>query len=287
MWRTRSKMLFTVGFGIPLLVLVQMFMYAMYKLFGWDIRLNLLWLCNHWMSRMGWMSVGHFLLLLVLLTFAGTSWLLSVRMIQTRAAMAKLRSMENHIWSERLNARYEYLRRPRFLVVEQSSPVAFTIGLWRPCIVLSTGLLHMLDPEEEEAVVYHEVHHLWHRDPLKTTLLSVFAAMMPYIPVLKHTSQQYRIVREILADNEAIERTGNAVGIGSALLKLLRACSPTTVESRTQIIQSSFADTSVNVRISRLLDPERDVKLRLPRYAILISATVFLLLSILFVWSIG
>lgn len=286
MWKTRSKILFTVGLGIPVLVLMQMFMYAMYKIFGWDIRLNLLWLCNHWMSRMGWMSVGHFLLLLVVLTFVGTSWMLAVRIIQTRAAVTKLRLMEIRIWSAELNARYKHLKKPRFLVVDKTSPVAFTIGLWRPCIVLSTGLLSMLDHDEEKAVVYHEVHHLWHRDPLKTTLLSVFAAMMPYIPVLKHTSQQYRIVREILADNEAIERTGNAVGIGSALLKLLRACAPSG-EGKSMTIQSSFADTSVNVRISRLLDPERDVTLRLPRYAILISVTVFLLLSILFVWSIG
>nr|WP_154959434.1 M56 family metallopeptidase [Paenibacillus xylanexedens] len=286
MWKTRSKILFTVGLGIPVLVLMQMFMYAMYKIFGWDIRLNLLWLCNHWMSRMGWMSVGQFLLLLVLLTFAGTSWMMIRRIVQTRAAVTKLRSMEIRAWSEELTARYRHLKKPRFLVVGKPSPVAFTIGLWRPCIVLSTGLLRMLDSDEEKAVVYHEVHHLWHRDPLKTMLLSVFATMMPYIPVLKHTSQQYRIVREILADNEAIERTGNAAGIGSALLKLLRTCTPSG-EGRAMTIQSSFADTSVNVRISRLLDPERDVTLRLPRYAILISVTVFLLLSVLFVWSIG
>ncbi|WP_413406946.1 M56 family metallopeptidase [Paenibacillus amylolyticus] len=278
--------MFTVGFGIPLLVFMQMFMYAMYKIFGWDIPFNLLWLCNHWMSRLGWLSVGHFLLALVLLTFAGTGWLLTVRMIKTRAAVRKLRSMEVRTLSRELESRYHHLGQPGFIVVDKHSPVAFTIGLWRPCIVLSTGLLTMLDAEEETAVVYHEVHHLWHRDPLKTTLLSVFAIMMPYIPVLKHTSKHYNIVREILADNEAIERTGNVAGIGSALLKLLRAC-PEPWGAHELTVQSSFADTSVNVRISRLLDPEQDVTLRLPRYAVLMSATVFLLLSILFVWSIG
>ncbi|MGG4400387.1 M56 family metallopeptidase [Paenibacillus amylolyticus] len=286
MWKTRSKLLFTVGFGIPLLVFMQMFMYAMYKIFGWDIPFNLLWLCNHWMSRLGWLSVGHFLLALVLLTFAGTGWLLMVRMMKTRAAVRKLRSMEVRALSRELESKYHHLRQPGFIVVDKHSPVAFTIGLWRPCIVLSTGLLTMLDAEEETAVVYHEVHHLWHRDPLKTTLLSVFAIMMPYIPVLKHTSKHYNIVREILADNEAIERTGNVAGIGSALLKLLRAC-PEPWGAKELTVQSSFADTSVNVRISRLLDPEQDVTLRLPRYAVLMSATVFLLLSILFVWSIG
>ncbi|WP_339806473.1 M56 family metallopeptidase [Paenibacillus sp. FSL R5-0766] len=278
--------MFTVGFGIPLLVFMQMFMYAMYKIFGWDIPFNLLWLCNHWMSRLGWLSVGHFLLALVLLTFAGTGWLLMVRMMKTRAAVRKLRSMEVRALSRELESKYHHLGQPGFIVVDKHSPVAFTIGLWRPCIVLSTGLLKMLDAEEETAVVYHEVHHLWHRDPLKTTLLSVFAIMMPYIPVLKHTSKHYNIVREILADNEAIERTGNVAGIGSALLKLLRAC-PEPWGATELTVQSSFADTSVNVRISRLLDPEQDVTLRLPRYAVLMSATVFLLLSILFVWSIG
>lgn len=286
MWKARSKLLFTVGFGIPLFVFMQMFMYAMYKIFGWDIPFNLLWLCNHWMSRLGWLSMGHVLMALVLLTFAGTGWLLFDRMIKTSAAVRKLRSLEDGAMSRKLEVRYRHLKQPRFIVVDKPSPVAFTIGLWKPCIVLSTGLLMMLDAEEERAVVYHEVHHLWHRDPLKTTLLSVFAVMMPYIPVLKHTSKHYNIIREILADNEAIERTGNAAGIGSALLKLIRAC-PEPWRIRETAIQSSFADTSVNVRISRLLDPEQDVTLTLPRYAVFISATVILLLSVLFVWSIG
>lgn len=286
MWKARSKLLFTVGFGIPLLVFIQMFMYAMYKLFGWDIPFNLLWLCNHWMSRMGWLSVGHFLMLLVVLTFGGTGWLIMHRMMKTRAAVHKLHAIEDQAMSRALEVKYRHLKQPGFIVVDKQSPIAFTIGLWRPYIVLSTGLLDMLDTEEEEAVVYHEVHHLWHRDPLKTTLLSVFAMMMPYIPVLKHTSKQYHIVREILADNEAIERTGNAAGIGSALLKLIRAC-PEPWRVREMAVQSSFADTSVNVRISRLLDPEQDVELALPWFAILMSATVFLLMSVLFVWSIG
>ncbi|MCG7378441.1 M56 family metallopeptidase [Paenibacillus sp. ACRSA] len=286
MWRARSKLLFTVGIGIPLFVFMQMFMYAMYKIFGWDIPFNLLWLCNHWMSRLGWVSVGHVLLVLVCLTFAGTGWLLLDRMMQTRAAIQKLRTLENVALSREFEATYQHLKRPGFIIVDKRSPVAFTIGLWRPYVVLSTGLLSMLDAEEETAVVYHEVHHLWHRDPLKTMLLSVFAIMMPYLPVLKHTSKHYHVVREILADNEAIERTGNAAGIGSALLKLIRAY-PEQWHAKGMAAQSSFADTSVNVRISRLLDPEQDVRLILPRYAVLTSATVILLLSVLFVWSIG
>lgn len=286
MWRARSKLLFTVGIGIPLFVFMQMFMYAMYKIFGWDIPFNLLWLCNHWMSRLGWVSVGHVLIVLVCLTFFGTGWLLLDRMMQTRAAIQKLRTLENVAMSREFEAKYQHLKHPGFIIVDKRSPVAFTIGLWKPYIVLSTGLLSMLDFEEENAVVYHEVHHLWHRDPLKTTLLSVFSIMMPYLPVLKHTSKHYKVVREILADNEAIERTGNAAGIGSALLKLIRAY-PEHWHVKGMAAQSSFADTSVNVRISRLLDPEQDVRLILPRYAVLTSATVILFLSVLFVWSIG
>lgn len=286
MWAARSKLLFAVGLGIPLLVFLQMSMYLLYKMFGWDMPFNLLWLCNHWMSRMGWTSVGHVLVGLAVITFGGTGYLLVHRFMKTRAAMKKLWMIEDKGWSRSLQIKYGHVGQTEFIVVIDRAPLAFTIGLWRPRIVLSTGLLNMLDNDEEEAVVYHELHHLWHRDPLKTTLLTVFASMMPYLPVLKHVAKQYSIVREILADNEAIRRTGNVAGIGSALLKLIRAC-PEPWRVSDMSVQSSFADVSVNVRISRLLDPEQEVALTLPRFAVLVSVTAILMLSVLFVWSIG
>ena len=184
MWKTRSKILFTVGLGIPVLVFMQMFMYAMYKIFGWDIRLNLLWLCNHWMSH-GMDVCWQVSVASGCVDFRG--YKLDVDYTNDPDAccanQAPLHGDSRLV--RKMGERYRHLKKPRFLVVDKPSPVAFTIGLWRPCIVLSTGLLRMLDTDEEKAVVYHEVHHLWHRDPLKTTLLSVFATMMPYIPVLE------------------------------------------------------------------------------------------------------
>lgn len=55
-------------------------------------------------------------------------------------------------------------------VVRSEQPYAYCYGLLRPRICLSTGLVHLLDDEELEAVLLHERYHLQNYDPLKIVL---------------------------------------------------------------------------------------------------------------------
>ena len=41
------------------------------------------------------------------------------------------------------------------------------MGFVRPKIVLSTGLMSLLNDDELKAVIYHEMYHKENRDPLK------------------------------------------------------------------------------------------------------------------------
>lgn len=56
--------------------------------------------------------------------------------------------------------------RQRLRILTVSYPVACTVGLWRPQIVLSTSLVAALSPAECSTVVGHEWGHVSHRDPL-------------------------------------------------------------------------------------------------------------------------
>jgi Zn-dependent protease with chaperone function len=68
------------------------------------------------------------------------------------------------------------------------------MGFLNPKIILSTGLFNLLDKNELEAAIYHELYHKKHRAPLKIFLLSLFAS------ILKWFHQKYKIIREVLAD---------------------------------------------------------------------------------------
>ncbi|MDP4096173.1 M56 family metallopeptidase [Paenibacillus sp. P96] len=281
MWKTRSKLLFTAGIGLSGVILLQMGMYGGHIAFGWDLNFNVFQICRQLLHAFGIDYLVDGLTWLVALTFAVAGWLAVRQCIATRKAFLRLDSMRNQQMTEQLGARYEKLG-SRIWVIDYDKPAAFTMGLLSPKIVLSSRLLSMLDREEEAAVVYHEAYHMLHYDPLKTWLLQMCSSLLFYVPVLRHILEHYKTAREILADNEAINRTGTPAGIGSALLKLLRNPSRGAPNPLMTAVCSSFAETSINYRISRILDPHQALVPKLPRRPVMISLYVLSLLSILF-----
>ncbi|MFB5674839.1 M56 family metallopeptidase [Paenibacillus terreus] len=281
MWKTRSKLLFTAGAGLSGIILLQMGMYGGHMAFGWDLNFNVFQICRQLLHAFGIDYVVDGLTWLVALTFVVAGWLAIRQCIATRRAFLRLQSMRNLQLTEELGERYGELG-DRIWVIDYDKPAAFTMGLLFPKIVLSSTLLAMLDQEEEAAVVYHEAYHMQHYDPLKTWLLQLCSSLLFYIPVLRHILEHYKTAREILADNEAIHRTGTPAGLGSALLKLLRNPSRGTPRPLMTAVCSSFAETSINYRISRILDPQQTLAPKLPWRPVMISLYVLSLLSLLF-----
>jgi heat shock protein HtpX len=66
-----------------------------------------------------------------------------------------------------------YLPTPKVVVLDDSIPIAFTVGLSRrrSTIVLSRGLIDELEPRELDAVIAHELAHIVHRDTAVMTVL--------------------------------------------------------------------------------------------------------------------
>ncbi|TKH45713.1 peptidase M56 [Paenibacillus terrae] len=281
MWKTRSKLLFTAGAFISGFALIQMGMYAGQHIFGWKLDFNVFQICRSLLQNYGIGYMVDALSGLVFLTF-GIAGVEAIRQcMATRAAFRRLRRMRDLPLTEALGERYRELGADRIWVIDYAKPAAFTMGLWKPRIVLSSALLSLLDKHEEEAVLYHEAYHMKHYDPLKTWLLQMCATLLFYLPVLRHITNHYKIAREILADNEAIKRTGSPMGIGSALLKLLRM-TPANAHLVNFAACSSFAETSINYRISRILDPQQEPVIRLPWRSIMLSSYVLVMLTLMF-----
>lgn len=104
-------------------------------------------------------------------------------------------------------------------VLDTASAVAFTAGLLRPRIYLSSALLRALSPDELEATLLHEATHVTRRDPLRCWLveLIVWSAWLPgtsWIPAV------HRSARESRADVAVVRRLTDDRPLFRALLKV-------------------------------------------------------------------
>jgi Zn-dependent protease with chaperone function len=102
--------------------------------------------------------------------------------------------------------------------VGDPSPYAFTYGVWRPRIVVSSGLATLATPDELVAVLCHENHHRRHRDPLKVLALRTWASAFFLIPLVGVVLQRVLDRQELKADRAALRDCGVAP-VAGALLK--------------------------------------------------------------------
>ncbi|WJH34817.1 M56 family metallopeptidase [Paenibacillus sp. CC-CFT747] len=274
MWSKRSRNLFLLGTLTAGMILLEMALYLTGDLLNREWKFNLFQFCQSVFQKLGWTVVGYVLDGLVVLTLAAAAGMLASEAIRSFRFRRRLKEIELEPLTSEINHRYGKIG-AAVHVVESGEPLACTVGLWKPQIVLSTGLIRLLDSRELEAVLHHEHYHQKHGDPFKTFLLSLFASVFRYIPLLRWLELPYRTAREILADRYAMERMGSPEALGSALLKLLKRDKP----SRLPLSYVSFAETSVNDRIRHILDPAKQLPLNLPVRAALVSASTFLLIG--------
>jgi Zn-dependent protease with chaperone function len=110
-------------------------------------------------------------------------------------------------------------------VVDDPHPWAVTHGLWRPRVAISTGLLALLGPQELEAVLAHERHHVLRRDPLRLLLARAALAALLWTPGGRALLHTFTEASELAADAFAMEQVGPRT-LASALHKIARAAVP-------------------------------------------------------------
>lgn len=103
--------------------------------------------------------------------------------------------------------------------VRDATPYAFTHGIWRPRVAVSTGLVAAATADELVAVLRHEASHVRNRDPLKVLALRTWAAAFFLIPVVGTVLHRILDRQELSADRAALRGAGVAPVVG-ALLKV-------------------------------------------------------------------
>lgn len=280
MWRYKSLVVLALGLFFALLLFLQIGMYLINHLFGTMISLNIFQLCISLFK--GNTFVYHTVLLVVNTFIAYTIFMICKKVGQQILEFTKVKKkialLKNTQLSENVNRKFNR-KKVDISIIESIEPVAFTIGFFRPTIVLSTALITMLDHAELEAVVFHETAHQKYFDPLKLLVLQIISEAMWYIPLTKWSYQNYKIMIELVADEYAINRMGSELGLGSALLKLIK----TRLSGSTAPSLVPFADGTVDYRIKQLIDPEPSIPVKIQTKSIFISINMIMILMVLMV----
>ena len=149
----------------------------------------------------------------------------------------------------------------RLGVVGSPSTVAIAVGGPDPQVLVSTGLAALLDREEVEAVLAHEVMHLKNHDAEFKVFSRVFSRIMFFDPLSKFFDPAVQREREYLADMMGGRTTGKPASLASALLKLSKASPIPRQAYGLSILGSSRGIFSpyppVEERIRRLLSLSR------------------------------
>ena len=164
----------------------------------------------------------------------------------------------------------------RIICTLQSEPLAFCIGLLRPWVVVSAGLVEQVSSPELAAIMAHERRHQQRRDPLRFLTVILLRTILYPLPVVHDLSRSFVTLIEIEADEAAIAWSGRPT-LASALYKLLTVATPQKISPRFTVVTPFSAQSS---RLVCLLDPHRPPPLSFPISRLVVSLAPFLLLCL-------
>ena len=99
---------------------------------------------------------------------------------------------------------------------------AFTSGVLKPKIYLSTALCSYLTTKELLSVAVHEAYHTKDKAPLKLFIARMFHALNFFLPINSYLLNGYIAASEMAADDAAIHTSGEPLELAGALVKLSR-----------------------------------------------------------------
>src|SRR2546421_2410911 len=120
-----------------------------------------------------------------------------------------------------LFGKFERVHGVRVRIVESDDALAMAVGGKEQIILVSSGLLALLDQDELEPVVAHELMHLKHHDAEFKVFSRVLSRILFFDPFSKFFDPAVHREREYLADEASGRTTGKPATLASALLKLV------------------------------------------------------------------
>lgn len=153
------------------------------------------------------------------------------------------------------------------------NPVAFTYGVFKPTICLSSGLVEGLGDAELSSLIAHEIGHVKRRDNLAIFLAIFIRDFLWLFPISHYLFRVFIHEKEYAADDFAVKVTGKPVELASAIVSVAKAA-----HSRRYLLPAYatfFSDkATAKHRVQRLLEFGDQVKPSF--YRLIVSALLSL-----------
>ena len=156
------------------------------------------------------------------------------------------------------------------VLVEHPQPTAYCVAGRHPTVVLTTGAVQALDPDQLAAVLAHERAHLAAHHHRLLAMARIGRQVLPFLPLMRDADAQVTRLVEMHADDVARRASGPAP-LATALVALATG-------SPAPGLAAAAIDTVQ--RIHRLLDPARPLG-RGRRHLLRATAAVFVLTPVL------
>jgi Zn-dependent protease with chaperone function len=135
-------------------------------------------------------------------------------------------------------------------VLDATRPAVYSVPGRPPAIVLTTGALAVLDPEQLTAVLAHERAHLAGRHHLLLAVTRSLAVVAPVVPLFARGTGQVARLAEMRADDVAARRGGRR-----PLLAALLAMGASAAAAQAPAAWLAATGGVVATRVRRLAEP--------------------------------
>lgn len=133
-------------------------------------------------------------------------------------------------------------------IINTDFPYSGRIGFWQSHLIITQGLLQILDEEHLATVIAHEQAHLFYRDTFWFFWLGWIRAFSFWLPKTELLWQELLLLRELRADRQAAESVDFLL-LAESLLTLAQA----PLQS-TPIWGVSFNDSQIGDRLEERID---------------------------------
>jgi len=172
------------------------------------------------------------------------------------------------------------------MIIEKEDPLLALVGVFRPRLVVSRGMLRSLSSEELHLALQHENAHRISRDNLKRLFLLLAPPPIPFFRGFASLHHAWAKLSEWAADDEAVRGDSRrALSLAAALLRVAQV----GAAPRLSFLHTSLCagDQDLSARVERLLRVEpRPAKPRFRprRLAIGSSLRIAACLAFLLAW---
>ncbi|MDX2032120.1 MAG: M56 family metallopeptidase [Blastocatellia bacterium] len=180
-------------------------------------------------------------------------------------------------------------------LVASDYPFSFVWGYWDSKMIVSTGLLNALSPEELTSVLEHETAHHARRDNLAKLGLTICRYLSPAFPLTSRLYRWWSEQVELICDEIAAQRTQSPLELAGALVRLKRLTLAPSPLALRPAASALFGDDKENFehRVERALSLAERADLKAAenlsrsclRITMTMSATFALSLITLFAYS--